>query len=232
MAKKLTATAQRAPLTRERVLDAAMALADEGGLEAVSMRRVAQALGVEAMSLYRYVANKDALLDGLVERIFEQLEPAPLHAHWSEALRGQAQAMRCILLKHRWAAGLIESRLYSGPRRLKLYEATIAALVRAGLTLEQTYRAQLTLDGYIYGFVLQEVSWSFAPDERAQTVDMLRPDIDPATHPHLTAMMDLVAAQAAQQAAAGVTPSNDQDFLFGLDLILGALARLSSAPRA
>jgi AcrR family transcriptional regulator len=212
----------RVPLTRERVLRAAMRVADEGGLEAASMRRVAQELGVEAMSLYKHVANKDALLDGLVELVFEEIGRSE-REDWIEALREQALAMRGALLRHRWAALLIESRVTSGPNRLRLHEATLGALRRGGLTVAQAYSGYLTLDSYIYGFALQEVSWPFEADARPEVIHDLAPAISPEEYPHLTEIMGFVLERTA---ADGLRYQDD--FLKGLDMVLGAMQALAA----
>jgi AcrR family transcriptional regulator len=216
---------RRVPLTRDRVIDAALALADAGGLAAISMRRVAEQLGVEAMSLYRHVAHKDDLLDALVERVLAQIDcPA---RPWREAMRDRAASMRAALLRHAWAATLIESRVSPGPARLRLHDTSLAALRGDGFPVGLARHAILTLDAYIYGFVLQELAWPFGPGEEAAVIDTLRPAIPTAAYPHLVEMMDHVAAR--------VLPDGDRaavyapDFLFGLELILDSLDRARSA---
>jgi AcrR family transcriptional regulator len=183
---------KRAPLRRDRVLDAALMLADARGLEAVSMRELARALGVEAMSLYKHVSSKDALLDGLAERVLAEMWVPEPTLDWRPALRGRAISSRSVLLRHPWAALLIESRVHPGPARLRLHDATLGALRRAGFPVELAYRAYLTLDSYVIGFVQQELSWPFEPDERPEMLEALAPRVSPRTHPHLVEVMHFV----------------------------------------
>jgi AcrR family transcriptional regulator len=221
----------RLPLTRERVLAAAMTLADAGGIDALSMRKLAQQLGVEAMSLYKHVANKDDLLDGLVDQIFAQMTPPSPHDDWRVGLRARADSVRQALLRHRWAAPLIESRVSPGPARLRHHDRVLGALRGAGFSVALAYSAFLTIDSYIYGFVLQEVWWPFSHDERPEVIDALRPAISPTEYPHLVEVMNLVMAQTSppDRDLTAVASSYDADFSFGLDLILDGLARALGA---
>src|SRR3712207_3378353 len=125
----------RAPLTRERVLRAALALADEGGHEALSMRNLGRQLGVEAMSLYNHVANKEDILDGLVDIVFGEIEvPSPGEADWRTAMRERAISVREALSRHRWAVGLMESRVNPGPANLRHHNAVMGCLREAGFS--------------------------------------------------------------------------------------------------
>ena len=130
--------APRVPLSRERVLHAALALADETGVESLSMRRLAKTLGVEAMSLYNHVGNKDDLLDGLVDLVFDEIEPPPSDVDWRTAMRRRAISTREALRRHPWAIGLMEARSQPGPATLALHEAVLRCLREAGFSVAET----------------------------------------------------------------------------------------------
>ena len=217
---------RRLPVTAGRVLDAAIAIADRGGLDALTMRAVAARLGVQAMSLYKHVTNKDAILDGIVERMMLEMEPPP-PGDWRAGMRHRAQGMRAVLLRHRWAAMLIESRTAPVPSRLRHHEASLRVMRDAGFSVELAYNAILSLDSYIYGFVAQEVWWPFAPGERPELIKELAPDIDPAQFPRLVEMMGFVMSRAVSPAASPSSSSSgyDADFAFGLELLLEGLDR-------
>lgn len=226
---------RRAPLTRDRVLDAALAIADTQGLEAVTMRSVGQALSVEAMSLYKHVANKDAILDGLVERVMREIVLPDDRLPWRAWLTERATTTRRVLLAHRFAATLIESRLAPTPARLTHHEAVLRCLRRAGFAVEAAYGAFLSLDSYVYGFVLQEVSWPFSPEERVDVVDDLAPLFADGAYPHMIEVMELVVARteakkkrgarAPADRAVASSAGYDADFAFGLDVLLDGLER-------
>jgi AcrR family transcriptional regulator len=217
----------RAPVTRDRVLGAAMAIADRGGLDGVTMRAVAKQLGVEAMSLYKHVVNKEDLLDGLVECVMQELEPPAPTPDWRAGLRLRARGLRAVLLRHRWAAMLIESRTVPTPARLRYHDASLRLLREAGFTVELAYNAILSMDSYIYGFVAQEVWWPFEPEERPEVIETLAPDIAPAQFPYLVEMMGFVMSRAASPSsrAGSDAGSYAADFDFGLELLLDGLAR-------
>ncbi|MFF5790522.1 TetR/AcrR family transcriptional regulator C-terminal domain-containing protein [Paeniglutamicibacter sp. NPDC012692] len=145
-------------LSRELVLERALDLADHAGLESLTMRSLATALGVKPMSVYYYVANKSEILDGLVDRVFAEADSARSRQDdsWQRAMRDRAVTMRSVLGRHRWALGLIESRTSPGPATLRHHNETLGILRRAGFSVELASRAYALLDSYIYGFVLQE----------------------------------------------------------------------------
>lgn len=158
MAGHGTSTRLRAPLTRQRALSAAVALADAEGLGAVTMRRLAGELGVEAMSLYHHVANKDAILDGMVETVFGEFDlPSPT-ADWKTAMRDRGVSVRRVLTRHPWAISIMQSRTSPGPASLGHLDAVIGCCRRAGFSVEMAAHATSLMDSYIYGFVLQEVN--------------------------------------------------------------------------
>ena len=155
----------RTPLTRDRVLQAALALADAGGIEALSMRKLGEAVGVEAMSLYNHVPSKADLLDGLIDLVFSEIELPSGAAGWRTAMRERAIAIRAALSRHRWAIGLMESRTSPGPATLRHHDAVLGCLRRAGFPVALAAHAYAVLDSYIYGFALQEASLPFDTGE-------------------------------------------------------------------
>jgi AcrR family transcriptional regulator len=208
---------QRSPVTRERVLDAAFALADESGLQAVSMRRIGKELGVEGMALYNHVAGKDDILDGIVERVVAQIPLPSTGGDWKDAMRARAEAARSVFLRHPWAVGLLETRhANSSPARLQYFDAVLACLRTAGFDATLAMRAFSTLDSFIYGAILQEVTLPFdTPDSLEAIGDDLLAQMGNA-YPHLT--------EATVRAMEDGWSHADQ-FRFGIDLVLDALER-------
>jgi AcrR family transcriptional regulator len=209
---------RRAPLTRERVLRAAIRLADRGGLEAVSMRKLGQLLRVEAMSLYKHVANKDDLLDGVVDEVFGEITLPQEGADWRSAMRERAISAREVLLRHPWAIGLMDSRRNAGPATIRHHDAVIGSLRRGGFSVEMAAHAFSLLDSYIYGFALQETSLPFrTPDELIELADIVMPAAPTAEYPYF--------AELATEYALKPGYSYGQEFAFGLELILDGLER-------
>jgi AcrR family transcriptional regulator len=221
MAQQAKATRRRrAPLTRERVLRAALALADEGGHEALSMRNLGKKLGVEAMSLYNHVANKEDIVDGLVDIVFSEIDiPAPGDVDWKAAMRRRAISVREALNRHRWAVGLMEGRMSPGPATLRNHDAVMGCLREAGLSFRDAVHASSVMDAYIYGFAVQEKNLPFeTPDQVSEVMEIQRkhvPDMD--AYPYLVEV-------ATEMAKAGYDYATE--FEFGLDLILDALERV------
>jgi AcrR family transcriptional regulator len=210
---------RRAPLTKERVLRAALAIADAGGHEALTMRNLGKRLGVEAMSLYNHVANKDDILDGLVDLVFSEIEvPEPGAIEWKLAMRQRAISVREALNRHRWAVGLMEGRMNPGPASMRNHNAVMGCLREAGFSFRDAVHAYSVMDAYIYGFALQETNLGFeTPEESAQMIETQRanvPDMD--EFPYLVEV-------AMELAEAGYDYATE--FEFGLDLILDALER-------
>ena len=205
-----------APLNRERVLRAAVALADRGGLEALTMRKLAAELGVEAMSLYNHVGGKDDLLDGMIDIVFGEIEPPAAGGDWKAAMRGRALSTRTALGRHRWAIGQMEGRTSHGPANLRLHDAVLGCLRAAGFSLEATIHAYSVQDAYIYGFALQEIDMSPEADFAASAQRQMQAYASVlADYPHLVEVVGGHVAGAGYDYAT--------EFLFGLDLILGAL---------
>ncbi|MFT3913035.1 MAG: TetR/AcrR family transcriptional regulator C-terminal domain-containing protein [Anaeromyxobacteraceae bacterium] len=212
----------RAPLDRARVLRAAIALADAEGLGALSMRRLGDALGVEAMSLYNHVAGKDDLLNGIVDLVGGEFGVPDAGSAWQEALRTRARAARRVLLLHPWAPGLIEARVDFGSARLPIFEALIGILRGAGFSIEATYDALILLDSFIYGFVLQEVSWIASAREAAGGP---QPDFPAGALPNIREMWAFVRGRTPP-GSNGRASSYEHEFEVGLGLVLGSLERL------
>jgi AcrR family transcriptional regulator len=213
--------APRAPLSRERVLGAAVALADRDGVGSLSMRRLARELGVEAMSLYHHVPGKDALLDGMVDLVFGEIDLPTRGTDWKAAMRRRALSAREALRRHPWATALMESRATPGPANLRHHDAVLGILRSAGLSVALAAHAYSLLDAYIYGFALQEASLPFqTPEETAEVAQAIMAEFPADQYPHLTEIaVDHV-----------LRPGYDygDEFRFGLDLILDGLERAAT----
>ena len=208
----------RIPLSKQRVLSAAVALADRTGVGSLSMRKLAQELGVEAMSLYHHVANKDDILDGIVDVVFSEIELPTGDADWKAAMRQRAVSAREALRRHPWAIGLMDSRSTPGPATLRHHDAVLGILRNAGFSIQMAAHAFSVLDSYIYGFALQETSLPFETSEELEAVAETIFEQFPADeYPYLTEM----AVEHALQP--GYAYANE--FRFGLDLILDGLDR-------
>src|SRR5918999_729915 len=165
-----SSTRPRAPrgrLSKERIFRAAVDLADVGGLESLTMRRLADKLGVGAMSLYYYVPSKDELITGMVDIVFAEIELPPRDVDWKTAMRRRAASTRKALNRHRWAVGLMESQDMPGPASIRLHDAVLGCLREAGFSIEMTIQAYSVIDAYIYGFALQEKTVPFDSAEDA-----------------------------------------------------------------
>ena len=207
---------QRTPLSRERVLRAAIALVDQSGIESLTMRRLGQELGVEAMSLYNHVANKDQLLDGMVDLVFSEIDLPSGGADWKPAMRQRAVSARQTLSRHRWAIGLMESRTSPGPATLRHHDTVIGSLRDAGFSVEMAAHAFSVLDSYIYGFALQEASLPFdTGEETAELAQAMLARFPSEQYPHLA---EFTFEHVLQ-------PGYDfgSEYEYGLDLILDGL---------
>jgi AcrR family transcriptional regulator len=212
------ATAEaRLPLSRNRVLRAAVQLADAHGLEALSMRRLARELGVEAMSLYNHVANKDDLLDGIVDIAIAEIELPARGEAWKVAMRRRAVSTREMLNRHPWAAGLFESRTTPSPIRMRYSDRVLGCLREAGFSVPMAVHLFNAVDSYIYGFALQERSLPFGELDDAPEVAELVKGISADDYPYL-------AETAVTFVESGYAYADE--FAFGLDLILDAFDRL------
>jgi AcrR family transcriptional regulator len=218
---RLTAT-PRAPLSRERVLRAALDLADEGGIESLTMRRLGQALEVEAMSLYNHIAGKDDILDGLVDLVFSQIEVPADIGDWKALMRQRAISARDALARHPWATSLMQSRTKPGPATLRHHDAVIGGLRNAGFTIDMAAHAFSVMDGFIYGFALQQVNLpSHSPEQSTALADSILRELPADKYPYLAEMIVEHALKPDYDYA--------EEFEFGLDLILDGLERLRGA---
>src|SRR3954469_437890 len=215
------ATEPRTRLSRERVLRAAVALAQRDGMESLSMRKLADEVGAGAMSLYHHVANKEQLLDGMIDIVFSEIEPPPTAVDWKTAMRRRAVSTREALNRHRWAVGLMEGRTSHGAANMRLHDAVLGCLRTAGFSLEMTVHAYSVQDAYIYGFALQEIDMApETPDDFAAEAQRQMDAYEEvlADYPNL---VEVVGGYVAKEGYDYGT-----EFLFGLDLILDGLERL------
>ncbi|MDQ3037813.1 MAG: TetR/AcrR family transcriptional regulator C-terminal domain-containing protein [Myxococcota bacterium] len=185
---------RRAPLTQEKVLRAALRMADEDGLDALSMRKLAQRLKVEAMSLYNHVANKEAILDGLVELVVGEIDLPSPGGEWKIAMRRRAISAHAVLMRHPWATMLFVSRANIGPNMLRYVDATIGCLRAAGFSYPMADHAWTALDAYVYGFTQQKLSFPFEPAEYAAMAEQFLPLIPIEQFPHLRGMSEEIIA--------------------------------------
>jgi AcrR family transcriptional regulator len=210
-------------LNRERVLRAAVAFADEHGIGSLSMRKLGDALGVEAMSLYNHVANKSELLDYMIDLVFSEIELPATGADWQASMRVRAISVRRVLSRRRWAIGLMETRTSPGPATLHHHEAVLACLRDAGFSIQMAAHASAVLDSYIYGFALQEAGLLFRTAEETDDISRaLLQQMPPDEFPRLT---ELTLEHILQP-----TYDPDDEYEFGLDLILNGLEPLREAP--
>ncbi len=206
----------RAPLSRERVLRAALALADEGGIDALTMRRLGERLRVEAMSLYNHIAGKDDILDGIVDLVFSEIEVPSRSGDWKTAMRRRAISARDVLMRHPWATSLMQSRTKPGPATLRHHDWVIGSLRKAGFSIDMAAHAFSVMDGYIYGFALQQVNLpSHTSAESAALAENILRELPAHEYPHLAEMIVEHALKPGYDYA--------EEFEFGLDLILDGL---------
>ena len=210
------------PLSKERVLSHALALADDEGIEALTMRGLGRALDAGAMSLYHHVRDKEELLDGMVDLVFAEIHLPERGGDWRAEMRARAMSARDVLSRHPWAIALMESRTTPGPANLRHREAVTASLRKAGFSVRMATHASWLLDSYIYGFALQEVNLPFA--DAAELSEMTRevflPQLRPDEYPYLN-------EAATELSQSDYDPADE--FTYGLDLILDALERAHHA---
>ena len=207
---------QRAPLSRERVLRGAVAVADAGGVGSLTIRSLAQELGVKPMSVYHYVANKDEILDGIVDLVFREIELPSAGGDWRSEMRRSAISARRVLRRHPWAIALLQSRINPGPATLRHHNAIIGTLRGAGFSVEMTAHAYALLDSYVYGFALSEASLPInGPETVAEVAESMNKQVSADEYPHLVEF-------ATEHI---LKPGYDfgNEFEFGLTVILDAL---------
>ena len=209
----------RSPLSRERVLTAAVALADRQGLERLSMRRLAAEFGVVPMALYKHVANKEDMLDGMVDVVFAEIALPRPEEDWKGAMRRRAVSAREVLGRHPWAIGLTESRLKPGATNLRHHDTVIGCLREAGFPIEIAVHAYSSMDSYIYGFALQERQLPFeGSDDAGEVAAGILQQFPAGEYPHLAATIAEVLNKSSWKYG--------DEFAFGLDLILDGLENL------
>lgn len=207
----------RPALTADRIVEAAVSVADEGGLARVSMRNVARALGVEAMSLYHHIKGKEALLDALADWVFTQVELPAATQGWRAAMEQRAESARRALGAHVWALGLVESRTVPGPALLAHHEAVLACLRANGFSIPMASHAFSAIDAYVYGFVLTETTLPFEAGAAGEFAVEMERMLPAAQYPNLTAML--------REQVLGREYDFGDEFGFGLSLILDGLER-------
>lgn len=204
---------RRERLTRDRVLRAAVEMADASGIEKLTMRALAQSLGVEAMSLYYHVKNKDDILDGMIDVIIAEVDVPVPGDDWKSAQHRRATSLHDMLTRHPWAAPLMESRSNPGPASLRYYDAVIGSFRQAGFSIGMAAHAFSAIDAYVYGFGLQELSLPFEDEtDVGDIAEALLQALPPDEYPHLTEMILGHALQPGYDYSA--------EFAWGLDLIL------------
>jgi AcrR family transcriptional regulator len=213
-------TAGRGTLSEDRVLQGALELADEIGIEAFTMRRLAAALGVKPMTIYHHVPSKEEILDGIVDRVFAEIALPPENEPWTSAMRARCRSAREVLARHPWATPLMETRRSPGPATLRHHDAVLGCLRRGGLSIELTAHAYAIIDSYVYGFALQEAALPIGGGEEiaelAQQIVNVFPD---GAYPHFAEFTARHVLQPGYSFAAS--------FDIGLDLILTGIQRMS-----
>lgn len=209
----------RPRLTRERVLQAAVALADGSGIEALSMRKLGEQLGVEAMSLYNHVANKDDLIDAMIDSVFAEIDLATGEPSWRAAMRRRAVSVRVVLKRHPWAVPLMQSRTNPGPSTLGHLDALIGMLRGAGFSVVLTAHALSAVDAYVYGFAMQEKALPFDTEERStEVIEHILAAMPAEEWPHLV--------EFSREHVLKPGYDYGQEFEWGLDLVLDGLERV------
>jgi AcrR family transcriptional regulator len=222
MARSTGAKSQpRIPLSKERVLRVAITLADEGGIEALSMRKLAQELGVEAMSLYNHVANKDEILGGIVDLVADEVDLALDGGDWKTAMRRRAISAHEVLSRHPWATSLGMSTRTFGSARMRYADAVLRGLREAGFSEDLTYHGFHVLQAHVIGYTLQERNLEFDAEELKEVAATFLRDFPADEYPDL-----------AEHVRQHVEPrdAHQGTFAFGLDLILDGLERLRDTP--
>lgn len=206
----------RTPLTAERVIDGAVALADRIGVDALTIRKLAESLDVKPMTIYHHVPNKEAIIDGMVDVVFTEIATPPLDADWRSAIEVRSRSMRQVLLRHPWAPAIMESRTSPGFETLRHHDAVLGCFRRAGFSLALTAHAYAILDAFLYGFTLQEVTLpATGGEEMAELATGMTEHLPADLLPHLA---EFTSGHVLQ-------PGYDfgHEFEFGLTLLLDGL---------
>jgi len=209
----------RARLTRERVIQAALSVADSGGLGSLTIRSLAKELGAKPMSVYYHVANKDEILGALVDIVFSEIQLPVPGGDWRSEMHKRACSAREVLGRHSWAIGLLESRTDPGPANLRHHDTVIATLQTAGFSAELIAHAYALIDSYVYGSALQEAALPFqGPERDGDVMKSIMEQMPADEYPHLVHMATSYYLR----------PGYDfgDEFGFGLDLILDGIERM------
>jgi AcrR family transcriptional regulator len=206
----------RASLSRDRILATALGLADTAGVDALTMRRLGDELGFEAMSLYRHVANKNDLLDGMLDLVLTEWQLPDADVDWIEAIRPSAISVHDALRRHRWSAQLLMTGSHIRPARLRYMNELLATLGRAGFDAETTYHVYHLLDGFIFGFSLWEIAYTTIPLDDEGVTNLMQ-SIPWDDYPHLTQHRDQHLTDGPHREV--------KAFEVGLDLLLDGLAQ-------
>lgn len=212
---------QRPKLTRTRIVEVALNLAQKQGLESLSMRKVAKILNVEAMSLYKHIENKDDLIDGIIELIIQKIYLPSPQTHWKQALRERAVSERTVLSEHAWIVHLLESRSGTGDLRLTQQNHMIGILRRAGFSVELAFKTMICITGYVYGFVAFAKAWNPQSKERSKTLKKAQKAINPKSYPYI-----IEAVLYAKNRSNKKENQSLEDFDFGLNLILDGIEKI------
>lgn len=211
-----TTGAKRSPLTRDKVIAGAVELADEIGIDPLTIRKLADHLGVKPMAIYHHVANKEEIIDGMVDQVFAEIDLPPAGMPWQDAIRVRVRSARRVLARHSWAAPMMESRTNPGPATLRHHDAVIGCLRAGGLSTVMVAHAYALIDAYLYGAALQEAGLPFStPEEAAMIASAMVDQFPTDAYPHLAAFtFDHV-----------LQPGYDfgEEFEFGLTLVLDGL---------
>lgn len=219
MSKKETSTAKnRTPLTKEQIVSAALRLADDGGIAALSMRKLGQELGVEAMALYHHFASKSLLIESMIDRVHREIETPPVTEHWSIVVRGRAESALKVLSRHAWAPSLMASGVNPGPATMQDTESLLKCFREAGFSVEMSVHAISALNIYTYGFAQQFAKLSFETVEQAAKVgEAVIGQFPVDAYPYMGEMVTQHMIKAGYRAM--------DEFDFGLNLIIDGIAR-------
>jgi AcrR family transcriptional regulator len=211
-------TKARLPLSRSRILQAALELVDGGGIDALTMRKLGQVLGFEAMSLYNHVANKDDVLDGILDLVLDECKPPSPAGDWDTAIRRSAVSVHDALRRHPWAASLLMSPRHARPGRMRYMDSLLGRLREAGFSAETTYSAYHVLDGHIFGFSLWETSHDYTAEEISKFAETFARAVPAGEYPYLH--------EHAEQHFREGRHREVSAFELGLDLIVDGLRKI------
>jgi AcrR family transcriptional regulator len=211
----------RLPLSRDRILRAALELVDDGGIDSLTMRKLGQALGFEAMSLYNHVANKDDVIDGILDLVLAEGELPSPSGNWDRAVRASAVSVHAALRRHPWASAVVMAPGRLRPARLRYMDSLLGRIREAGFSAETTYHAYHVLDGHIFGFSLWEASHSYSDADASEMMAAFERTITADEYPYLREHGEQHFAEGPHQDVSA--------FEFGLDLILDGLKKINPA---